>query len=410
MNADNLTTQFCQGLGVALHGPLGLAVSGGGDSMAMLDIAARVSGVDLHVVTVNHGLRAEAADEAAMVARRCAELNIPHRTLHWQHEGIDGNLQDQARRARYRLIAEWAAQHGIPAIALAHTQDDVAETFLMRLSRGAGVDGLAAMSARWDADGVTWLRPLLAVGRQDLRAYLTNKGLSWVEDPSNTDPAFLRVRARAALASLGIEAETLASVARNMTTARDTLRYVAAQAAKRIVRLEAGGLVFDRAALQDEQPETARRMIQAAVLFLTGADYVPRAGKLSTFVAEVLAGRQATLYGCIALPQGDVTRLTREYNAVRDTVAEPGSLWDGMWRLTTDAPPLETQIRALGPDGLLQCPNWRETGIPRLALLASPSVWRQETLISAPVAGLSNGWTATLATNRVSFAAFLLSH
>ena len=115
---------------------MGLAVSGGGDSMAMLHLAA-ASGLPVRVVTVDHGLRAGAAAEATEVGRICAGLGLPHEVLRWHWDGC-GNLQDAARRGRRAVMADWAQRVGVGAVALAHTQDDVAETFLMRLARGAG--------------------------------------------------------------------------------------------------------------------------------------------------------------------------------------------------------------------------------------------------------------------------------
>ena len=123
------------------NGRIGVAVSGGSDSMAALHILAGVaaeSGVAIHAATVDHGLRPEAADEARQVAKVCVALAVPHEVLRWEHMEISGNLQDQARQARYRLIAGWARERGLSAVVLGHTLDDQAETFLMRLARSSG--------------------------------------------------------------------------------------------------------------------------------------------------------------------------------------------------------------------------------------------------------------------------------
>ena len=147
---------------------LGVAVSGGGDSMALLHLMhgfCSFHAIKLRAVTVNHGLRAEAASEAGMVRRYCATLGVRHDTLLWNDWNGTGNLQNAARDARYGLMAAWAKEHDINTIALGHTADDQAETFLMRLGRRSGVDGLAAMSNRIIREGVTFVRPLLAAIR-----------------------------------------------------------------------------------------------------------------------------------------------------------------------------------------------------------------------------------------------------
>ncbi len=143
--------------------------------MALMGLAA-AAGVAAEVATVDHGLRPEAADEARMVAGRAAALGFAHEILHWDGRAASGNLPDAGRQARRRLLAEWAARRGLEAVVLAHTADDLAETFLMRLSRGAGVDGLSAMAGAFEAEGIRFLRPLLGVRRGALRAWLGGAG------------------------------------------------------------------------------------------------------------------------------------------------------------------------------------------------------------------------------------------
>ena len=153
---------------------LGLAVSGGGDSMAMLHMLAPLKP---RVATVHHHLRPEAEAEAALVAQTCARLGLQHTTLHWHWDGR-GNLSDAARRGRRDLLAAWN-----PVVVLAHTEDDLAETFLMRLSRGSGVDGLAAMAPAFPHMGATFLRPMLDLSRKELRTYLRAIGAACASAP-----------------------------------------------------------------------------------------------------------------------------------------------------------------------------------------------------------------------------------
>lgn len=392
-----LAQLFRAGLGGDAAGPLGLAISGGGDSMAMLHLAAQAGVPGLRAVTVDHGLREAAAQEAAFVGQVCAGLGIPHDVLQWRGWDGQGNLQAEARRARYGLMAGWARDHGIACVALAHTKDDQAETLLMRLARGAGVDGLSGMAARRQAQGVTWLRPLLGVTRGALRAYLNAAGQAWCEDPSNDDPQYERVRMRAALAALaplGVTSEALGTVAANMAMARAALD-AQARAAGCVVP-DQGDLCFDAECFFAQPEEIQRRLLDRALKWVASAEFGPRAGKLREFSTAMAQGRQAALHGCLGLGQNGGFRITREYNAVRDTRCAPGALWDGRWRLSG---PYDNglELRALGEDGLRACPAWRETGVPRAALLASPAVWRGDNLLAAPRAGFAAGWRAELA-------------
>jgi tRNA(Ile)-lysidine synthase len=396
VNESSLSDRFAARMG-ALLGPdfptdIALAVSGGGDSMAMLALShewARHMGVRLWVVTVDHGLRPESAGEAAMVAAECAALGHPHATLRWHWDG-QGNLQDAARRARLALIDRWRG--GIRHVLMAHTQDDVAETFLMRLARGSGVEGLSAMAERRyatphpgscrplsDADvtqagdppprptrgvagvpahspGFHVIRPLLEERRADLRHHVTTLKVPFVDDPSNDDPAFARARVRDALAEIDIEVPVLAETARRLARARDALAARAREVAERVVTIGPYGILrFDRDGFAEVERDTQLRLLAAALQWIAGADYRPRAVPLEALLDRALAGGGGTLHGA----QVDVTRdeivVIREFSAVSSevAVAGPSSLWDGRWKIY--GPPIKgLQVRALGDDG------WRQ--------------------------------------------------
>jgi tRNA(Ile)-lysidine synthase len=391
------------GLGGALPPRLGIAVSGGGDSLALLYLLHGVcatAGTYLEAVTVDHGLRPEAAAEADLVARHAAELGIPHETLKWRGWNGQGNLQNAAREARYTRMAEWAARRNLPVVALGHTADDQAETVLMRLARRAGVDGLSAMAPQSTRHGVTWLRPLLSVRREALRDYLRRRALDWVEDPSNDDLQYTRIQTRQALAALeplGINADALADVARNMAVAREALEEQTDYAARKILRFDAGAVVLDADAFQAQPEEIRRRLMIRALGWITGKPYPPRRAPLAALIAGLAQGQGGTIDGCQTLLRRGQIWVFREYNAVRDHVAPADNLWDGRWRaLPPDTFPDGAELRALGPDGLLQCPDWRETGRPRAMLLSTPAIWQCENLLAAPLAGMGQKWHVQL--------------
>ncbi len=394
---------------------LGLAVSGGGDSMAMLHLAQACAadlGLTLYVATVNHGLRPEASAEAEFVAKTCQTLGLSHNTLTWRDWSGQGNLQAEARTARYDLLAGWAKAQGISVIALAHTRDDQAETVLMRISRSAGVDGLSGMQQRRKDRGVIWLRPLLGTSRDALRQYLRDNDQGWCEDPSNEDRSFERIRTRdvlKTLAPLGIDATVLSDIALNMSAARQALWQQTAQAAQEIVDIDQGDVRIERAKFAALPAEIQRRLLAHALCWVTSTAYPPRGAKLLDFKAALLAGEVATLRGCLAATDAGKMRIMREYNAVKDCVAPLSHLWDARWRVF--GPEIaQAEVRALGENGIKECPNWRDAGLPRNAVLASPSVWLGDKLLGAPMAANANDWRVVLAQTAESFANSMITH
>lgn len=394
---------------------LAVAVSGGSDSMALLHLLqdwSRAGGPEIRAVTVDHQLRPEAVDEARRVAAICRDLGVGHQTLVWQGWDGSGNTSDQARRARYALMAEWATTQDIAHIALGHTAEDQAETLLMRLARQAGLDGLAAMAQSWRQEEVTFHRPALGLGRSDLRDDLRRRGVAWVDDPSNEDDTYRRTLARQAMAvltPLGVTTQGLAQVAGHLAEARRTLGYYASREASRIAGFAAGDVTLDRAGFGDLPPDIARRILQASMRWISGAGYGARGPAVERALADVRAGKGMTLHGCrLTVGAGDI-RIAREYAAVAELRSAPECDWDGRWRLDGPVGP-GLELRALGPEGRMLCPDWRVAGLPRNSIEAGPSVWRGNSLIAAPFAGLPNGWRATLRREPAQFHAMLLSH
>jgi tRNA(Ile)-lysidine synthase len=385
----------------------GVAVSGGSDSMAVLHLMVQ-AGWNVRAVTVDHRLRAEAAKEAAFVAQVCAGLGVSHDILIWDHGKVRGNLMAAARDARYGLMADWARAQGMTHVVLGHTADDQAETFLMGLQRAAGLDGLSGMRLAWQHDGVTFARPFLHVTRVRLRDYLEKRHLGWVDDPTNEDEGYTRIKARKvleALKPLGISADHLARVAENLAMAQSVVRIAVSAAVSGVVREVAGGLVMERQAFESLQCEVQRRILLAAFAWMTGAGHPPRGEAVDRVQTAIRASRDTTLAGCRIRATAATIRILREPRALAGLETPTTVAWDHRWRL--DGPHGDgLTIRALS-DGLRQVPDWRDTGLLRDALVVTPAVWAGDALIAAPLAGFGQGWTATVCP---SFASFLLSH
>ena len=399
---------------------IGVAVSGGSDSLALLHLLhdfAVTRSCTLHVATVDHGLRPEAGAEAAMVADICRSLGLDHEVLHWQGWDRSGNLQNEARKARYQLLADWGCRRQLDVIALGHTADDQAETFLMRLARRAGVDGLSAMPDRFEREGMTWIRPLLGARRAALQAYLESNGIQWVDDPSNEDTRYDRVRIRNALAILegiGIEAEALSVVAQNMSAAKDALNHQMQQTARAYVSLHAGAVAIDVAGLNAQPFEIRRRLIAHALKWVNGAYYAPRSAALGDVMAALATAPSATLQGCELRHRAGKLWIFRELQVVSGMACDIRGLWDGRWRIVPpaqfSADTSDLTVGALGADGLKLCPDWRDLGLPRGVLLSSPAVWQGARLVAAPLAGTSQNWQAVLERGKDTFFAVHMTH
>ncbi len=212
-----------------------LAVSGGPDSTALLYLAARwraalKTGPELIAATVDHGLRAEAAREARDVKRLATALGVGHRTLKWTAVKPKTGISAAARQARYDLLAQIARKAGASAILTAHTQDDQAETVLMRLSRGSGIAGLGAMARYTQRGGVGLLRPFLDIPKKRLMATLDKAKIAYALDPTNHDPAYTRPRLRALmpqLAAEGADARNFVRLAARLSRANAALDLMA---------------------------------------------------------------------------------------------------------------------------------------------------------------------------------------
>jgi tRNA(Ile)-lysidine synthase len=235
-----------------------LAVSGGPDSMALMWLAARwrearAKGPRLVAVTVDHGLRSEAAREARAVKGVARQLDLEHRTLRWRGDKPKTGLPEAARTERYRLLAQAAKAVGASHILTAHTRDDQAETLLMRLLRGSGITGLAAMAEVSEREGLGLARPLLDVSKARLIATLNAAKLDFADDPTNRDAAFTRPRLRAlmpALAAEGGDARNLARLAARLARANAAIEVLADGAERYLALIGQAGAPVARCAGQ----------------------------------------------------------------------------------------------------------------------------------------------------------------
>lgn len=278
---------------------LALAVSGGPDSLALLLIAHAALPGRVAAATVDHGLRAEAAAEAAQVALVCAGLGVPHHTL--PVAVADGNVQAQARAARYAALAAWMEREGLDALATAHHADDQAETLVMRLNRGSGVSGLAGVRERGllPATRLALLRPLLGWRRADLAAIVAD--LDPADDPSNRDVAYDRVRVRAALAQADwVDVPAWAQAAAHLAEADAALDWAASREwAERVVKAPMG------VTYRPQAPRAVALRVVARIVEQVDGE-APRGSMVARLFDTLMAGQPGSIGGLVArpMPQG----------------------------------------------------------------------------------------------------------
>lgn len=384
---------------------LGLAVSGGADSLALLILAERWRAAapgrpDLVVLTVDHGLRPESAAEARFVETVCAQYGVPCRVLRWTGPAPSSGIEAAARAARYRLLAEAARAEGLTHLATAHHRDDQAETFLMRLARGSGVYGLAAMAAETDRAGLRLVRPLLGLSHDDLVAEVRAAGLEPVEDPHNSDPSFDRVRMRRLmpiLAAEGLDAATLSATAERLARAAGALDAYVSRLLDRAAEADAFGTVRLRREDWRGEPEEIRLRALARILrAVGGAAYVPRLDGVEALAAamgseDAFAAR--TLAGVVVDRHGDGFRFQREGG--RDGLPEVAvaagfeGIWDGRFRVVVAGGGASGLVLgALGEAGRRQLAAHAPRGMPR-AIAALPALRRGGAILACPGLGVA---------------------
>ncbi|MET3924109.1 tRNA lysidine(34) synthetase TilS [Devosia sp. 2618] len=338
---------------VAGEAVIGLAVSGGADSLALMLLAQRwTSGLTnapkLVVYSVDHGLRPEAADEVAAVLAAARDLGLAARGLKWVGDKPVSGLQEAARIARYGLMHAAMVEDGANVLLTAHHIQDQAETILMRMAHGSGVEGLRGMSAFSDIEGVRVHRPLLGVEPAALRAVVDAAGLVPSEDPSNTDPHYERVRWRQAmpqLAGLGLDAATISQFASRMADADAAIAQMADGCFSEIVRLDGFGAArIELPAFVGLSPAISTRLL-GRVLNIVGGRQKPRAlgqvERLRQSIAIDGLAKATTVLGCVVRIKDGAVVIAREpgRSLPADALLTPNGelVWDERFRIFNDS-------------------------------------------------------------------------
>jgi tRNA(Ile)-lysidine synthase len=380
---------------------IAVACSGGPDSMALMLLAdrwARSLGGAATALVVDHGMRPESAQEAATVGVWLADAGIESVTLTCEAPPPASDRQAAARRTRYAMMRRWCRDAGVLHLLLGHHRLDQAETFLLRLARGSGVDGLAAMAAIHETGEVRLLRPLLDIPRGRLLACLENERRPYVQDPSNEDTAFARVRMRAVLPALereGLTASRMAATARRMARARVALESAATALLARAVAIYPEGYAnLQPAAFRQAPEEVGLRALSRLLACIGGGDYGPRLERLERLYGWLVQGGSAgagrTLGGCRIVRRRGSVLVCREAAAVKGSVAVgDGAFWDGRFRLAVGrVSPGGPRVGMLGRAGweklVRERPRLRKLDLAAAVRRSFPAVWDLDEVIAVP--------------------------
>lgn len=295
--------EWAKGVGLMPDALIAVAVSGGADSMALSHLMRRWTkgaGYRLLVLTVDHALRKEAADEARAVSEFIKELDkgcgqALHKTLIWEHEKkLSSRVQEEARFARYELMGQEMRECGAKYLFTAHHQGDQAETFLFRLAKGSGLDGLAGMAEQQEFEGgLVLCRPILGQPKSALVGYCAEQGISFMHDPSNDQEKFSRVRLRKSMDVLeaeGLTEKRLAQTAKRMSRARKALEQITAQSYAEItLKKEPDSIVFNFNVLKKLPEEIIYRIIVMAIDDVGDCgQYGVRSEKVESLLSDLL--------------------------------------------------------------------------------------------------------------------------
>jgi tRNA(Ile)-lysidine synthase len=393
---------------------LAVGLSGGADSLALTlllkDWLERRGG-ELLALTVDHGLRPDSAEEARAVADLCATSGIAHRILVWRPGAAGGRGQAAARAARYELLSEAAREAGIFHLALAHHRDDQAETILLRLGRDSGLLGLAAMPAVRYLSPMRLFRPLLDEPGARLPATVAARGFDWIEDPSNRDLAYARVRLRRLreeMAPTGLSDARLCAAARQLADHRRTMEIEAAGLIARSARLyRLGYATIDCPAFSRGEPRARALALSALLTAIGGRAGPPRQAPLARLLDDIEAGATSpsTLAGVRALrwdKDRETVLLARENRNLETLrVAAGGTArWDERFDVTVSEPSGagltgEISVGPLGEDGWKDLPRdlraQAKSAGPWAACVVLPALWDKLGLISQPHLGYLRG-------------------
>jgi tRNA(Ile)-lysidine synthase len=384
-----------------------IAVSGGSDSMALVLLANRFAAeklLKIIALTVDHGLRPEAFDEALAVQKWLSSRGIEHHILKWEGDKKSSNIQAEARAARYRLMQDFCRKKNINTLLVAHNKEDQAETVLLRLMRGSGVDGLSGMDEVAEDGGFRILRPLLGVEKKYLRQFLQEQGQEWVEDPSNQNDKYARVNVRRFIENADepeLLVNRLVDTAENMRRSRDFIEKTVMQMMADVADIRPEGYcVIDIPKFLRLHEEAAYRILADVVKKIGGEYYRPRFEKLQNLYDNFKQKEfdDCTLGGCSIYAsqkkdESGFVFVTREMADIADDVPVQNSekfIWDNRFECRAFAKVANLRLGALKRGGFAGIEDKITSYLPKRVIYSLPAFMTLEKVVAVPHIGYLN--------------------
>jgi tRNA(Ile)-lysidine synthase len=400
---ERMTQEVCSDLeSLGLHS-YGVAVSGGSDSIALLHMLADWEfdkKPDIMVASVDHGLRTESQSEIKFVKEICKKKKIKHFSLRVTANLLNagGNLQENARIERYELLKNWAVEQKLQCVLVGHTLDDQEETLLMRFFRGSGVDGLVSMQKKVFKSDILWIRPLLKFRREELQHYLKINKHCWVDDPSNYDKKYLRVRIRELLQQLrrdNLLTSNFVKTSEHMSRASKLLKKRANSDANNLLSFdEAGQITFDSTKFLELFEDTQYRILAGIISWFSGTVYKPRFSQLEHLYCKLVQNKDLaglTLGGTIFRKRKGVVTVVREFASVESVyvVKDQDFIWDNRWLITMNVcPKIKLFVKPYGSLDFENCDIDFNSDFDKEALATVPAIVTHSMVKFVPLSNL----------------------
>ena len=321
MMNNNIFTRFNDQMSRIVDGEskIAVAVSGGSDSLALsllLNQWIKNKGGEIVCITIDHKLRVESSNEAIKVGNILRDLSIKHYIIEWFGKKTKSNLQEKARIARYNLLTDYCHQHNIEYLATGHQRNDQAENFIIRADHGSGVYGLAGIPTIGEFNKIKIIRPLLEFKKEELQALLKEENIEWIEDPSNQNEHFMRVKVRKLLNEYPEWIDKLANISNNLSKAKECIEYMLKKSITELVTFPSQDMVLIELLGFNQLPQEIRfRMISTMLQNIGSKDKPARAERIERLLNKVAAGnlfKASTLGGCLISRKKGQLVITRE--------------------------------------------------------------------------------------------------